>query len=152
MMQSHPQGSDRGVTICGTADLSGTQEKGGLQASPRVFPQACCKLCPGKGGILVLRPTEKHRQLLQTSLTPDHILPFDPAVSTSAADTPVGTGNDNSVRLASSWKITWGLGQKARPGSKAFLLVLMSFDPEYRVARNDLISGPLRTESCTPVS
>lgn len=87
--------------------------------------------------MLILRPAEKHPQLLQTSLTPDHILPFDPAVSTSAADTPVGTGrtgNDNSGRLASRWKITWGLGQKARPGSKAFLLVLMSFDPEYRVA------------------
>lgn len=85
--------------------------------------------------MLILRPTEKHPQLLQTSLTPDHILPFDPAVSISDADTPVGIGNDNSVRLASRWKITWGLGQKARSGSKAFLLVLMSFDPEYRVAR-----------------
>lgn len=83
MMQSHPQSSDIGITICGTTDLSGTQEKGDCRP-PMFISSSMLLTLTGKGGMCILRPFEQHRQLVQTfQLTSDHMLPFDPAVSTS---------------------------------------------------------------------
>lgn len=123
--------------ICRTTDLSHTPGKG--DCWPFVHYLGVLQLCPGEGGMFILRPMNSHRQPscfrhLSLPLTTCCCLTqlFPPL---SAANSPEERGNGNSGRLASVWMGNVGLGvKKARPGSEAFLLVLMSFGSEHRVA------------------